>query len=162
MEIYVYLHLWKTGLTEKSNFRLLAANGKQKRHTSVFVLCRRKTKFVFLGWQTINGNRRLLFQQTCPSMIKNIPMILMGSTYKTFQDETSQPQTQNVPRHKVPATNCSNYKMSQLQNAPRLKTSQLQNVPYKKHLKSARVPTTKHPKYKTSHLKNFLSFKTPQ
>ncbi len=27
-----------------------------------------KRKFVFLGLQTINGNRRLLCQQTCPSM----------------------------------------------------------------------------------------------
>ncbi len=26
-----------------------------------------KRKFVLLGRQTINGNRRLLFQQTCPS-----------------------------------------------------------------------------------------------
>ncbi len=29
-------------------------------------------KFVFLGQQTINGYRRLLFQQTCPSMPKCI------------------------------------------------------------------------------------------
>ncbi len=28
----------------------------------------RKRKFVFLGRETINGNRRLLKQQTCPSM----------------------------------------------------------------------------------------------
>ncbi len=27
-----------------------------------------KRKFVFLGRQTINGNRPLLFQQLCPSM----------------------------------------------------------------------------------------------
>jgi hypothetical protein len=29
----------------------------------------RKRKFVFLGQQTMNGNRRLLFQQTCSSMV---------------------------------------------------------------------------------------------
>ncbi len=40
--------------TKTANFRLFFAN--------------RKRKFVFLGRQTINGNRRLLFQQTCPSM----------------------------------------------------------------------------------------------
>jgi hypothetical protein len=41
---------------EMTDFRLFAANGN------------RKWKFVFLFRQTINGNRRLLFQQTCPSM----------------------------------------------------------------------------------------------
>jgi hypothetical protein len=40
---------------QKANFRLFAANGNAEQ------------KFVFLGRQTINGNRRLLFQQT-PSM----------------------------------------------------------------------------------------------
>ncbi len=43
----------KTELTEDGNLRLLAANGKGK------------PMFVVLGRQTINGNRRLLFQQTC-------------------------------------------------------------------------------------------------
>ncbi len=43
--------------TETANFRLFAANGK------------RKQKFVSFGRQMINGNRRLLFQQTCPSMM---------------------------------------------------------------------------------------------
>jgi hypothetical protein len=38
-------------------FRLFAANGNGK------------LKFVFLGQQTITGNQRLLFQQTCPSML---------------------------------------------------------------------------------------------
>jgi hypothetical protein len=28
-----------------------------------------KQMFVFLGWQTKNGNRLLLFQQTCLSMV---------------------------------------------------------------------------------------------
>ncbi len=40
--------------TETSNFHWFAANGKRK--------------FVFLGRQTINSNRPLLLQQTCPSM----------------------------------------------------------------------------------------------
>jgi hypothetical protein len=43
----------ETELTEDGNLRLLAANGKGK------------PMFVVLGRQTINGNRRLLFQQTC-------------------------------------------------------------------------------------------------
>jgi hypothetical protein len=43
-------------LSENGSFRLFAADGKRK--------------FVFLGQQTINGNQRLLFQQTCPSMVK--------------------------------------------------------------------------------------------
>ncbi len=38
-----------------ANLRLFSANGKWK--------------FVFLGRQTINGNRCFLFQQTCPSML---------------------------------------------------------------------------------------------
>ncbi len=42
--------------TEMANLGLFPADGKRKR------------KFVFLGWKTINGNRHLLFQRTCPSM----------------------------------------------------------------------------------------------
>ncbi len=42
-------------LIENCNFRFFPANGNRKR------------KVVFLGWQTINGNPQLLFQQTCPS-----------------------------------------------------------------------------------------------
>jgi hypothetical protein len=38
--------------TETANFSLFAANGNGKQ------------TFVFLGWKTINGNRRLLFQQS--------------------------------------------------------------------------------------------------
>jgi hypothetical protein len=40
-----------------ANFRLLAANEQGK------------WKFGFLGLQTINSKRCLLFQQTCPSML---------------------------------------------------------------------------------------------
>jgi hypothetical protein len=42
--------------TETANFRFFTANGKSK------------WNFVFLGRQTRNGNQRLLFRQTCPSM----------------------------------------------------------------------------------------------
>ncbi len=42
---------WKK---DTANFRLFAANGNGRR------------KFGFLGWQMINGNRRLLYQHTCP------------------------------------------------------------------------------------------------
>jgi hypothetical protein len=41
---------------EKAKFCLFTANGNGKQ------------KFVFLGRQTINDNRQLLFQQTCQSM----------------------------------------------------------------------------------------------
>ncbi len=41
---------------ETANFRFFAANGNRKR------------MFDFLGRQTINDNRRLLFRQTCPSI----------------------------------------------------------------------------------------------
>ncbi len=44
---------WKMVTT---NFRLFAVNGNG--------IC----KFLFLGQQAINGKRRLLFQQSCPSM----------------------------------------------------------------------------------------------
>jgi hypothetical protein len=58
-------------LTENGNFRLFAANGKQKRQTSVRLLqMRTENEVDFLGGQTINSNRRLLFQQTCPSVVK--------------------------------------------------------------------------------------------
>jgi hypothetical protein len=51
------IHKWKTELTENSIFRLFATNRNRKR------------KFVFHGLKTINGNRRLLLQQTFPSMV---------------------------------------------------------------------------------------------
>jgi hypothetical protein len=41
----------------KGKLRLFSSNGNGK------------WKFVFLGQQTINGNRRLLFQQMCPSRV---------------------------------------------------------------------------------------------
>jgi hypothetical protein len=49
------------------NFCLFAANGKRK-WQALFICCKRKGKIdVFLSRQMVNGNRRLLFQQTCPS-----------------------------------------------------------------------------------------------
>ncbi len=48
VSIYIYIY------TENGNLRLFAPNGRRK--------------FIFLGRQTINGNRHLLFQQTYPSM----------------------------------------------------------------------------------------------
>jgi hypothetical protein len=45
---------------ETANCRFSAANGSGKRN------------FVFLGWQIINGYRQLLYEQTCPSVVKNL------------------------------------------------------------------------------------------
>jgi hypothetical protein len=55
---------WKTE-TQTSVCLLQKENGNSK---LPFLSCKRKQKFVFLGLQSINGNRRLLFQQMCPSM----------------------------------------------------------------------------------------------
>jgi hypothetical protein len=52
----------KTELTENGNCRLFAANGNGKL-SFLAANGNRKLKFVILGRQTINGNRRLLFQQ---------------------------------------------------------------------------------------------------
>ncbi len=55
---YMYIctvYIQKTELTE-NNFHVFAANGNGKR------------KFVFLGWQKVKSNRRLLFQM-CPSIV---------------------------------------------------------------------------------------------
>jgi hypothetical protein len=55
---------WKT---EMANFRLFAANGKH-----MFYAENGNQTFVLFVQQTINGNRRLLFQQMCPSMLIGI------------------------------------------------------------------------------------------
>ncbi len=57
--------------------------GKQKWQTSVWFAenGNEKQNFVFLGQQTINGNRRLLFQQTCPSMYTSHMYIRMSHTH---------------------------------------------------------------------------------
>jgi hypothetical protein len=49
------------------SFAQYAASSKHKLQTSVFFSANRKRNFVFLGWQKINSNGCLLFQQTCPS-----------------------------------------------------------------------------------------------
>jgi hypothetical protein len=59
MHMYMYMDIQYTYIvwkTEKASFRLFSANGNGK------------WKFVFLGRSMINGNRRSLFQQMCPSM----------------------------------------------------------------------------------------------
>ncbi len=48
--MYMYIRKTKLKETETANFRLFAANGDGKR------------KSIFLGQQTINGHRLLLFQ----------------------------------------------------------------------------------------------------
>jgi hypothetical protein len=57
--ICIYIYMWKT---ETANFRLFTAYFR-------FFSANRKWKFVFLGRETINSDRRLLFQQTCLSLI---------------------------------------------------------------------------------------------
>ncbi len=52
--IYICIHIYVN--TENGHFRLFAANGNGK------------WNYVFIGRQEINGNRRLLFQPTCPSI----------------------------------------------------------------------------------------------
>jgi hypothetical protein len=61
------MYVGKMELTEISNFRLFAANGKRKRPASVCFL-QMESGSLFFGRQKINGNRCLLFQQTCLSM----------------------------------------------------------------------------------------------
>ncbi len=48
-------------------------NGTNGKRQFLFISCKQKWKFIFLGRQMFNGNRRLLFQKTCPSM--NFPMV---------------------------------------------------------------------------------------
>jgi hypothetical protein len=67
-----YFHLFfANGKTEMVNFTLFAANGNGTHN------------FVFLGRKTINGNRRLLFQHTGPSLF-----ILYLSLFKTHLQRT--------------------------------------------------------------------------
>ncbi len=52
---YIYIYIRKTEQTENGSFYFLQTeNAKQK--------------FVFFGQKTVNDNRLLMFQQTCPSM----------------------------------------------------------------------------------------------
>ncbi len=75
-------------LTENGHFRLFASNGKRKTEMGNFLLFaaygNEKQKFVFLGQQTLNDNRRLLFQQTCPSMNIKVPGIIYRQISKVM------------------------------------------------------------------------------
>ncbi len=87
----------ETELIPNSNFRLFAVSRKQKRKTSVFC-CKKKhkTKVVFLGRQTINGDRQLLFQQMCPTMpivrslifMTSTTMLAVGALHRIFKAST--------------------------------------------------------------------------
>jgi hypothetical protein len=59
----------KTEPKENGNFYLFTANGKLERQISGGFATdgNGKRTSVFLGRQIINGNQRLLFQQTCQS-----------------------------------------------------------------------------------------------
>jgi hypothetical protein len=62
------MYVRKTELTENSNFHLFAAI-TENRNGKLAANRNGTRKFVFLGWQTVNGNRRLLFQPTCSTML---------------------------------------------------------------------------------------------
>jgi hypothetical protein len=49
-----------------------------------------KRKFVFFGQQTINGKRRSLFQQTCPSM-EICPLFIIIQYYRWFNSSHPPP-----------------------------------------------------------------------
>ncbi len=78
--------------TETANFSFFTANGK------------RKWNFVFLGRQTINGNRRLLFQQTCPSMHKGTWQNIGQEDVITFKG-----RQQNIGLEDIIGRNTSEY-----------------------------------------------------
>ncbi len=59
-------------LTENDNFRLICCKWKMEMKNFCLFTANGKPKFVFLDWQTINSNRQLLFQQTCPSIVFKI------------------------------------------------------------------------------------------
>jgi hypothetical protein len=57
---------------ENGDFCFFAANEKWKWQTfHLFGANNGKWNFVYFGQQMINGNRQLLFQQTCPFMVKS-------------------------------------------------------------------------------------------
>ncbi len=82
----------RTELTENTtSVCLLQGNGKLP-----FVSCTRKRKFSFLGRQTVNGNLRLLFQQTCPSMLR--------TTTTAFRAAVQQQSMEDLMASKTLAT----------------------------------------------------------
>ncbi len=66
--IQTYIHIFREF---RLPWRYIDGNGADGKRQLPFVCCKQKTEigslFSLVG-QTINGNRRLLFQQTCPSM----------------------------------------------------------------------------------------------
>ncbi len=56
----------------------------------------KKQKFVFLGPQTINSNRRLLFRQMCPSMGNGKPLI--NTCYLSSVANTSEDFVKGLPK----------------------------------------------------------------
>ncbi len=75
---------------ETANFRLFAAKGNGKR------------TFIFLGQQTINGNRRLLLQQTCPSMFKQMESTSLNRAgFRTIIPEPYPKQQSNRIRNYI-------------------------------------------------------------
>ncbi len=60
--LLIYIHIWKM-----TTFICLL-HIRNRNDTLPFIFCWRKMEVCFPWMATINGNRRLLFQQTCPSM----------------------------------------------------------------------------------------------
>jgi hypothetical protein len=59
-----------------ANFRLFAADGNEK------------WNFVFLGWQIIKGNRRLMFQQKCLSLARPHPNKACSIAFKVYKPKS--------------------------------------------------------------------------
>ncbi len=67
--IHVYIYIYMENRTNrKRNFPFVCCKWKTETANFCLFAAYGRRKFVFLGQQTINSNRRLLFQQTCPSM----------------------------------------------------------------------------------------------
>jgi hypothetical protein len=69
-EIFSKFHQELSSGSLKPVIFLFAANGNVK------------PKLIFLGRQMINGSRRLLFQQTCPSMSMSIERLPLSAILK--------------------------------------------------------------------------------
>ncbi len=69
MYIYIYISVYMYAVVSIYEYKY----GKRNKLKTATPVCslqmeNRKQKFVFFSRQMINSNRRLLFQQTCPSM----------------------------------------------------------------------------------------------
>jgi hypothetical protein len=82
---------------QTDNFRVflsnIQTNDKLPFARSAYSKRKRKTHVCFHGWQTIHGNWRLLFQQTCPSMVKWSPAAAGYSTM--FKSQLAQDHIQS-------------------------------------------------------------------